>query len=86
MLLMSLILKLSAVNLAGTKATRTYSNGLRCTVNNCSYLTNVGLPGSVCLAMRVRNGLTENNSLSANAALCHINTSSIHSVYLYNYL
>ena len=66
---------LSSVYFARTKATRTNSNGLRCAVNDCSYLANVGFPCSVCLAMGVRDGLSENNTLSANATLCHNDTS-----------
>ncbi len=67
--------ELSAVNLAGTKATRANSNGLRSTVNDCLYLTDIGLPGSVGLTVRVRNVLTENNTFSTNTALCHDFTS-----------
>ena len=63
--------KLNSGYLAGTKATGANSNGLRCTVNNCSYLTDVGLPSSVCVAVRVGNGVTENNALAADTALCH---------------
>ena len=65
--------ELSAVNLTRTKATRANCNGLRCTVNNCFYLTNVRLPSSVCLTVRVRNILSENNAFSTNTALCHDN-------------
>ena len=68
----------SSVNFAGTKATGTNCNGLRCTVNDRLYLADIGFPSSVCFAMWVRNGLTENYSLSANTALCHIDTSSMH--------
>ena len=62
-------------NLASAQATGANSNGLGCTVNNCLYLANIGLPRSVGLTMRVRNGLSENDALSADAALCHIDTS-----------
>ena len=71
LVIMNLYAKLSTVNLTGTKATGANSNGLGSTVNNCLYLTDVGLPGSVGLAVRVRNVLTENNAFSTNTALCH---------------
>ena len=62
-------------NLAGAQATGANSYGLCSTVYDSLNLTDVGLPGSVCFAMRVRNCLSENNALSTNAALCHIDTS-----------
>ena len=42
-----------SVYLTRTKATGANGNGLRRTVNNCFYLADVRLPGSVGLAMRV---------------------------------
>ena len=68
---------LRSVDLARTQATRANSNGLGGTVNDCLYLTDVGLPRSVGLAMRVRNRLSKDDTLSANATLCHIDTSSM---------
>ena len=62
-------------NLTVAQATGTNGNGLRGTVNDCLYLADVGLPGSVGFTVRVGNGLSENNALSADAALCHIDTS-----------
>ena len=41
----------SSVNFAGTKATGTNCNGLRCTVNDRLYLADIGFPSSVCFAM-----------------------------------
>ena len=67
--------QLNSGNFARTKATRANSNGLGCAINHSSYLTDVGLPSSVCFTMRVRNCLSEDNALSANTALCHIDTS-----------
>ena len=67
--------ELNSGYLTGTKATRTNRYGFGCTVNNCSYLTDIGLPSSVCLAVRMRNGLTENNAFTADTALCHNDTS-----------
>ena len=61
-----------AGNLVRTKATRAYGNGLRGTVYDCFYLANVGLPGSVSLAVRMGNGSTVNNALSADTAFCHV--------------
>ena len=63
--------KLCAVNLARTKATGAYRNGLGCTVNYSLYLADIGLPSSVGLSVRVRNIVTENNTFSTNIALCH---------------
>ena len=68
---------LRSVDLARTQATGANGYGLRRTVNDCLYLTDVRLPHSVGLAMRVRNRLSENNTLSADATLCHIDTSSM---------
>ncbi len=67
--------QLSAGDLARTQATGTNGNGRRGTVNDCLYLTNVGLPTSVGLAVGVGNVLSEDNALSTNAALCHFDTS-----------
>ena len=72
---MNLSPKLSAVNLARTKATGANSNGLGSTLNDCLYLTDIGLPSSVGLTVRVRNILTENYTFSTNTALCHDFTS-----------
>ena len=52
-------------------------NRLVGTVYNCLYLANVRLPGSVGLAVRVRYVVTESNALSADTALCHLDTSYI---------
>ena len=62
---------LCAVDLARTQATRTNCNGCGSTVNDCLYLTDIGLPSSVGLTVRVRYVLTENNAFSTNTALCH---------------
>ena len=66
------LFKSSAGNLVRTKATRAYGNGLRGTVYDRLYLANVGLPGSVGLAVRMGNGSTVNNALSADTAFCHV--------------
>ena len=42
-----------------------------CTVNDCLNLSDVGLPGSVGLTVRVRYVVSEYNALAADAALCH---------------
>ena len=44
-------------------------------VNNCLYLADIGLPGSVGLAVRVRNVMTEDYALAADTALSHFDTS-----------
>ena len=41
------------------------------TVNNCLYLADVRLPGSVGLTVRVGNVMTEGHALTADAALSH---------------
>ena len=66
---------LGTLNLAGTKATRANSNGGIRAVNYCLYLADVGLPGSVGLAVRVRNVMTEGHALAADTALSHFDTS-----------
>ena len=66
----------SALDLAGTETTGTYVNRLRGSVNNSLHLSDVGLPGSVGLAVRVRNVVTEGHALVAYAALCHVNCTS----------
>ena len=65
-------LVLRAVDLAGTQATSANRHGGGGTVNNSLYLTDVGLPRTVGLAVRVGNVLTEHNALAAYTALCHI--------------
>ena len=50
-------------------------NRLIGTVYNCLYSANVRLPGSVGLAVGVGHVVTEGNALSANTALCHLDTS-----------
>ena len=45
------------------------------TVNYCLNLTDVGLPGSVGLTVRVRNVVTESDALAANATFSHFDTS-----------
>ena len=66
---------LGTLNLAGTKATGANGNGCIRAVNNCLNLTNVGLPGSVGLAVGVGNVVTKGNALTAYAANCHFDTS-----------
>ena len=62
-------------NLAVAQTTGANCNGLGCTVNNCLYLADIGLPSSVRFTMRVGNCLSENNTFSADTALCHNDTS-----------
>ena len=66
---------LSAFDLSGTKAARANVNGTVSTVNNCFYLTNIRLPGSVGLTVRVGNVVSEGNALTANATFSHFDTS-----------
>ena len=62
---------LSAGNLAGTQATRANSNGLGSTVNDCLYLADVGLPGTVGFTVGVGHVLTEHDTLTADTTFCH---------------
>jgi hypothetical protein len=54
--------------LHGAQATGT---NVDCFVAFQSYFANIGLPGSVGFAVRVRNVLTENNAFTTDTALCH---------------
>ena len=56
----------------GAEATSTNRESLGSAVNNCLYLTNVGLPGSVGMTVGVRYIFSEYNALSANFTLCHV--------------
>ena len=53
------------------QATGANRNGLGIATDGNLYLADVGLPTSLGLAMRVRNVLTEHNTLAANTAFCH---------------
>ena len=66
---------LCALYLSRTKATRANCNSLVRTVNNRLYLADIGLPGSVGLAVRVGNVVTKGNALAADTALSHFDTS-----------
>ena len=66
---------LCALDLTGAQATRANINGRVRTVNDCLHLADVGLPGSVGLAVRVGNVVTKSHALAANAAICHFDTS-----------
>jgi hypothetical protein len=66
---------LSTLDLSRAKATGANVNGTVSTVNNCLYLTDVGLPGSVGLTVRVGNVMSKGNALTANATLSHFDTS-----------
>ena len=66
---------LSAFDLSGTKATGANVNGGMRSVNDSLYLADVGLPGSVGLAVRVGNVVTKGNALAADTALSHFDTS-----------
>ena len=67
--------QLSALNFARTKATGAYANGSVSSVNNSLNLADVGLPGSVGLAVGVGYVVSECNALAANATLSHFDTS-----------
>lgn len=68
---------LSSVYLAGTKATGANSNGLVFTVDDSADLSDISLPSSACFTVRVRNVVTECNTLVAVHAFCHIYTPPI---------
>ena len=55
----------------GTETTGTNVHGLMLAVYNDLNSSNVRLPGSIGLSVRVRNIVTKGNALLAYAALCH---------------
>jgi len=61
----------SAGNLVGTQAVRADINCLVGSADDSLYFSDVGLPGSVGLSVRVGNIMTESNTLAADFALCH---------------
>ena len=66
---------LSTLNLSRTKATGANANGLVGSVDNSLNLTDIRLPGSVGLAVGMGNIVTKGNTLAANTALSHFDTS-----------
>jgi len=68
---------LRAGNFARAQATGANRHGCGGPINDSLNLADIGLPRTVGLAVGVRNVLTEHYALSAYAALCHIDTSSI---------
>ena len=66
-----------AGNLARTQTSGTNVHRGMSSVNNSSYLANVGLPHSVGFAVGVRDVLSEDNALSADITLCHLKTPPI---------
>ena len=66
----------SAFDLAGTKATGANIHRLGCTADDSLNSSDIRLERSVFLAVRVRNGATERNALSAYTALCHVTDTS----------
>ncbi len=66
---------LRALDLTGTKATGADIHCLMRTVDNCFHATDIGFPSSVGLAVGVRYVVSERDAFSANAAICHFDTS-----------
>ncbi len=66
---------LCTLNLAGTKATRANGNGSVSSVNDSLYLADIRLPGSVSFTVGVRYVVSESNTLTADTALSHFDTS-----------
>jgi hypothetical protein len=64
-------LQLSALDLSRTKATGANVDGLGRTVDNGLNAADVCLPGSVGLAVRVGNVVSEDDALAADFTLCH---------------
>ena len=62
--------------LTGTKAAGANIHRLGCTADDSLNSSDVSLERSVFLAVRVRNGATERNALSAYTALCHVTDTS----------
>ena len=65
-----------AFYLTGTKATGANIHRLGRTADDSLNSSDIGLERSVFLAVRVRNGATERNALSAYTALCHVTDTS----------
>ena len=65
-----------AIDLAGAKATGANIHRLGRTADNSLNSSDIRLERSVFLAVRVRNGATERNALSAYTALCHVTDTS----------
>ena len=65
-----------AFDLTGTKATGADIHRLGCTADDSLDSSDVGLEGSVFLAVRVRNRAAERNALTAYTALCHVTDTS----------
>lgn len=62
--------------LAGTHATCAHVNCFMSSADNSLYLLHVRLPHSAGLSVRVRNIMSESNTLLTEFALCHFSTSS----------
>ena len=80
---------LDTLNLTGAKATGANIYGSVSAVYFSFNSTNVGLPGSVGLAVRVRNVMSKGNALAADTALSHFDTSknpALSSVILYKFI
>ena len=60
-----------ALDLAGTQATGADVNRLCAAVYDRLNATDIGLPGSVGLTVRVRNVMTKHNALATKVTLCH---------------
>ena len=72
---------LRALYLTRTQATGADINGLNAATNDRLYAANVGLPGSVGLAVGVGNIMTEGHTLAAEFTLCHETTPPIWSFF-----
>ena len=71
------VFDLGTLDLSGAKATGADVYCRVGSVNNGLYLTNVRLPSSIGLTVRVGNVMSEGNALTANTALSHFDTSKI---------
>jgi hypothetical protein len=70
-----------ALDLAGTQTTRADVNRLCTTVYDRLYATDVGLPSSVGLTIRVRYVMTEHNALATKVTFCHGSDTSCFSLF-----
>lgn len=62
----------SSLYFAGTQAAGAGVDTAGSTIYNCLYTSDIGLPGTVRTAMRVRNLDPESNALTTNFAFCHL--------------
>ena len=77
----SFVKTLRAVDLTGTQAAGAYAYGGVSTVNDSLYLADVRFPSSIGLTVGMGYVAAKGNALSADAALCHFNYTSVYGIF-----